>query len=75
MEAQKRQANTQTNLAHLHGQFHTPPGLRRRLNTLRRTLSHLPCALGTTPTHKEQNTKETHEVNVAQTLKNILHKH
>lgn len=33
----------QTNLAHLHGQFHTPPGLRRHSNTLQMTC-HLPRA-------------------------------
>lgn len=34
----------QTNLAHLHGYFHTPPGLRHHSNTQRMTQCHLSYA-------------------------------
>lgn len=48
----------QTNLAHLHGQFHTPPGLHRHLNILQMTC-HLLCASGQNNGQSLQSQKKT----------------
>ena len=58
MKERKKQ-NKQTNLAHLHGRSHTPPGPRRHWSTLRRTRSRPWSAVVPSATWEEEP-QQTH---------------